>query len=272
MPRPEGLFSIGAIAAVCGISIDTLRFYETKALITPANVDPESGYRYYSRENLLRLRTILGLKDAGLSLLEIRDYLDGGRHAEKKIAELTKRRNLLSHAIENLKMLDIKPGDLTVSEIELPERLCICRMIEAGDGEALLSAIGEFYDELIRSGVPISRAWPEFCEYPDEGLLKGEFHTTDLTVRACLPVYQKNAPPEAVRYPAGRALAVNYRGAYYDLWKAYAVLSRYIDENGYVPAGYPQEIYLEIGADGSVHLDESSNITRVIIPVKLMNG
>ena len=47
MPKPEGLFSIGEIAAVCGVSIDTLRFYETKALITPTRVDPESGYRYY---------------------------------------------------------------------------------------------------------------------------------------------------------------------------------------------------------------------------------
>jgi DNA-binding transcriptional MerR regulator len=268
MPKPEGLFSIGAIAAVCGVSIDTLRFYETKALITPAHIDPESGYRYYSRENMLRLRTILGLKDAGLSLLEIRDYLDGGKHTEKKIAELTERRDLLSRAIENLQIRGAKPGDLTVSEIELPERLCLCRMIEARDGAHALRAIGEFYDELIRDGIPISRSWPEFCEYPDEGLMKGEFPVTDFSVTACLPVDKKSAPPEAVRYPAGKALAVNYRGGYYDLWKAYAALSRYIYENGYVPTGYPQEIYLEIEADGSVHLDEPQNITRVIVPVK----
>ena len=37
VPKPEGLFSIGEIAAVCGVSIDTLRFYETKALISPAH-------------------------------------------------------------------------------------------------------------------------------------------------------------------------------------------------------------------------------------------
>ncbi|MGE4276571.1 MAG: MerR family transcriptional regulator [Lawsonibacter sp.] len=268
MPKPEGLFSIGEIAAVCGVSIDTLRFYETKALISPACIAPESGYRYYSRENLLRLRTILGLKDAGLSLLEIRDYLDGGKHAEKKITELTERRDLLNRAIENLKIRGTKPGDLTVSEIELPERVCLCRTIEAKDGTHALRAIGEFYGELIRDGTPISRTWSEFCEYPDDGLLKGEFPITDFTVRACLPVDKKSAPPEAVRYPAGRALAVNYRGGYYDLWKAYAALSRYIDENGYIPTGYPQEIYLEIEADGSVRLDESRNITRVIVPVK----
>jgi DNA-binding transcriptional MerR regulator len=272
MPKPEGLFFIGEIAAACGVSIDTLRFYETKALITPVQVDPESGYRYYSRENLLRLRTILGLKGAGLSLSEIRDYLDGGKHTEKKIAELMERRDLLSRAIENLQIRGIKPGDLTVSEIALPERFCLCRTVEARDGAHALRAIGEFYDELIRGGIPISRAWPEFCEYPDNRLLEGEFPTTDFTIRACLPVDKKSAPPEAVRYPAGRALAVNYRGGYYDLWQAYAALRRTIDKNGDVPAGYPQEIYLEIEADGSVRLNESRNVTRVIVPVKRMDG
>jgi DNA-binding transcriptional MerR regulator len=196
MPKPEGLFSIGQIATVCRVSIDTLRFYEAKALITPAHVDMESGYRYYSRENLLRLRTILGLKGAGLSLLEIRDYLDGGKHTAKKIAELTQRRDLLSRAIENLQIRSIRPGDLTVREIELPERFCRCRTVEAKDGAHALRAIGGFYDELIRGGVPISRAWPEFCECQDDGLLKGEFALTDFTIRACLPVDKKSAPRE----------------------------------------------------------------------------
>ncbi len=268
MPKPEGLFSIGEIAAVCAVSIDTLRFYETKALITPAHVDPESGYRYYSRENLLRLRAILGLKDAGLALVEIRDYMDGEKNTEKKIAELTERRDLLSRAIENLKIRSIKAGDLTVSEIELPERLCLCRTVRARDGAHALALIGEFYDELTRSGIPISRAWPEFCEYPDYGLLQGEFPVKDFTVTACLPVDNKNAPPEAVRYPAGAALAVNYRGSYYDLWKAYEALRRYMEQYGFVPSAHAQEIYLEIETDGSVSFDEEHNITRVIVPVK----
>ncbi|MEA4815121.1 MAG: GyrI-like domain-containing protein [Oscillospiraceae bacterium] len=103
-------------------------------------------------------------------------------------------------------------------------------------------------------------------------MLEGKFPVTGFTVTACLPVGKKSAPPEAVRYPAGRALALNYRGGYYDLWKAYAALGQYINENGYVPTGYPQEIYLEIESDGSVRLDESRNVTRVIVPVKLING
>jgi DNA-binding transcriptional MerR regulator len=268
MPKPEGLFSIGEIAAVCEMSVNALRFYESKALIKPAHIDQESGYRYYSRENLLRLRAILGLKNAGLSLLEIKDYLDGKKHTEKKIAELMERRNFLDRAIEDMLIRGTKQGDLTVYEIELPERLCLCRTITAKDGAHALAAIGAFYDELIRDGVPISRVWPEFCEYLDDMLLKGEFKLENFDVTACLPVDKKNAPPEAVLYPAGNAVTVNYRGAYYGLWQAYEALSQYMEMHGYAPSGFPQEIYVEIDADGSVQLDDARNITRVIVPVK----
>ena len=268
MSKPKGMFSIGEIAAVCEMSVNALRFYESKSLVKPVHTDLESGYRYYSRENLLRLRTILKLKDAGLSLLEIKDYLDGKKHTEKKIAELMARRDFLDSAIEDLLIRGTKHGDLTVYEIELPERLCLCRTIMAKDGAHALAAIGAFYDELIGNGVPISRAWPEFCEYPDDKLLKGEFKVTDFNVTACMPVDKKNAPPEAVSYPAGDAVTVNYRGAYYGLGEAYEALSRYMEMHGYVPAGYPQEIYVEIDTYGSVQLDDTRNITRVIIPVK----
>ncbi len=268
MPKPEGLFFIREIAAACGVSINALRFYEAKGLLQPACKDPESGYRYYSRENLHRLRSILRLKDAGLSLPEIKVYLDGNMDMKAKAEKLEERRNLLNREIEDFKIRRTPPGDLMVYEITLPERLCLCRRIEARDGDHALFAISEFYDELIRSGIPISKAWPEFCEFPDQGLLQGEFKVTDFAVTACLPVDKKNAPPGTVFYPAGDAVAVNYRGSYYGLWEAYEALGRYIPSNGYVPAGYPQEIYLVIDPEGSVQLEDLNNITRVIVPVK----
>jgi DNA-binding transcriptional MerR regulator len=271
MAKPRGLFSIGEIAAACGVSIDTLRFYETKSLIRPAHTDAGSGYRYYSLENLLRLRTVLSLKEAGLSLLEIKNYLDSGRHPADKIAELIERRDRLSQAIDHLQIRSTKAGDLNVYEIELPERFCLCRTIRAKDGDHAILSIGAFYEELIRNGVPISRAWPEFCEYPDERLLQGAFPVTDFTVRACLPVDKESAPPEAVRYPYGLAVTVNYRGSYYDLWKAYEALGNYMEQKDLAPCGYPQEIYLEIDPEGSARPDEVLNITRVIVPCVYRN-
>lgn len=268
MPKPESLFYIREIAAACGVSINALRFYEAKGLLKPAYTDPKSGYRYYSRENLHRLRTMLGLKDAGLSLPQIKAYLDGQTDIKSRISDLEKQRELLDRIIEDMKIRATPPGELAVYEMSLPERLCLCRTIEAKDGEHALFAISEFYNEIIRSGAALSRAWPEFCEYPDDGLLKGDFKVTDFVVIACIPVDDKSTPPEAVLYPAGEAVAVNYRGDYYGLWEAYEALGSYIASNGYVPSGYAQEIYLEIDATGSVRLDDASYITRVIVPVK----
>ncbi len=111
MPKPEGLFHIREIAAACGVSINALRFYETKGLLKPAYTDPRSGYRYYSRENLHRLRTALGLKDAGLSLPEIKSYLDGHMDVASKIAGLEERRELLNRAIEDLKFAGRRPAN-----------------------------------------------------------------------------------------------------------------------------------------------------------------
>lgn len=266
--KPEGLFTIGEISVTCGISVNALRFYEAKRLLIPAHTDPDTGYRYYSHQNLLRLQEILDLRDAGLSLGEIKSYLDGNTTAESKISELISRRRMLDRAIENIGIRAVAQGDLTVSEIALPERLCLRRTFQARGADHLFAEISTFYGETIHRGIPVSRAWPEFCEYPDSSLFAGGFPMTDFTVTACLPVDPKNAPPEAAAYPSGNALAVNYKGDYAGLRDAYTAIRRHIAEHGFAPAGYPQEIYLEISPDGSVQPDCENYVTRVILPVK----
>lgn len=268
--KPEGLFTIGEISVTCGISVNALRFYEAKRLLIPAHTDPDTGYRYYSHRNLLRLQEILDLRDAGFSLGEIKAYLDGNTTAQDRLAELTARRRMLDRAIETIGIRAVAQGDITVSEIALPERLCLCRTFQAKDADHLFAEILTFYGETIRRGIPISRAWPEFCEYPDSSLFAGGFPMTDFAVTACLPVDPEKAPPEAVLRPSGNALAVNYKGNYAGLQDAYAAIRRHIAEHGFTPAGYPQEIYLEISPDGSVKPDCEDYITQVIVPVKRM--
>ena len=64
------MFQIGELAKRCGVTADTLRFYEKNALITPAGRS-ESGYRLYNEENQKLVRFILKAKELGLSLEEI---------------------------------------------------------------------------------------------------------------------------------------------------------------------------------------------------------
>lgn len=66
--------TIGKVARMAGVSIDTVRFYERNGLI-PDPPRRESGYRDYSQEIVFRLKFIHNAKELGFTLHEIRDIL-----------------------------------------------------------------------------------------------------------------------------------------------------------------------------------------------------
>ncbi|WP_196493775.1 MerR family transcriptional regulator [Ornithinibacillus caprae] len=53
----------------------TIRFYEEKGLITPKK-DTVNDYRYFSEKDLVRLSTILALREVGVRVDEIKELLD----------------------------------------------------------------------------------------------------------------------------------------------------------------------------------------------------
>jgi DNA-binding transcriptional MerR regulator len=77
------MLKIGEFAALTRISIRMLRHYDELGLLKPSYVDWESGYRYYTLDQLPRLNRILALKDLGLTLAEIRLLLDDALSAEE---------------------------------------------------------------------------------------------------------------------------------------------------------------------------------------------
>ena len=66
---------IGEFAQAAGLPISVLRHYDLKGLLSPDYVDTFTGYRYYSASQLERVHKITLLKQAGLSLKEIKDVL-----------------------------------------------------------------------------------------------------------------------------------------------------------------------------------------------------
>lgn len=66
-------FSIGEMASICNVSIQTLRYYDKINLIKPIERDTKSNYRYYSIEQAFRINTIKYLQSSGLSIEEIRE-------------------------------------------------------------------------------------------------------------------------------------------------------------------------------------------------------
>ena len=80
----DGLYRIGEVSRITGISRDTLHFYDKIGLLTPEYVGPENRYRYYSRKNLWELDIITICRSLDLPLERIREILslrDNGKIA-----------------------------------------------------------------------------------------------------------------------------------------------------------------------------------------------
>lgn len=94
------LLKIGEVADFFQISVKAVRIYEKKGIITPAYIDPESGYRYYTPDQLHQLAALLELKALGFSLDEIKDVMVGGSSKEALYKAMEeKRRNWENLAI-----------------------------------------------------------------------------------------------------------------------------------------------------------------------------
>ncbi|MGI8427435.1 MAG: MerR family transcriptional regulator [Actinomycetota bacterium] len=68
-------YRVDELAARCGLSVDTVRFYQTNSILPP----PERVGRvaWYTTEHLERLRRVRDLKKKGFTLASIRRLLDG---------------------------------------------------------------------------------------------------------------------------------------------------------------------------------------------------
>lgn len=66
---------IHEVAEKLNISARAIRFYEEKGLLAPAK-EPHNGYRIYSDLDLWRLQTVIALREAGLSVADMRSALD----------------------------------------------------------------------------------------------------------------------------------------------------------------------------------------------------
>lgn len=107
-------FTTGAFAALCGVSKHTLFHYDEIGIFSPA-VKGDNGYRYYSAPQLETFHVIAALRELGMSLPEIRAYLDR-RSPAALVALLQEQSERLEGKIrrlEGLRALIRRKADLT---------------------------------------------------------------------------------------------------------------------------------------------------------------
>jgi DNA-binding transcriptional MerR regulator len=56
------------MACESGLSVSVLRFYDGAGVLTPASVDPDTGYRYYAPDQVVVARLVASLRRVGMPL------------------------------------------------------------------------------------------------------------------------------------------------------------------------------------------------------------
>ncbi len=68
------LYTTGELAKLCGVSVRTVQYYDTRNILVPSELS-EGGRRLYSEKELKLLKIICFLRDTGLSLSSIAELL-----------------------------------------------------------------------------------------------------------------------------------------------------------------------------------------------------
>jgi len=95
-------YTVKQVAALSGVSVRTLHFYDETGLLKPAYVGT-NGYRFYEEPQLLTLQQILFYRELGLELKQIRQVL--GRAEFERVAALQSHRQVLEEKLARTRSL-----------------------------------------------------------------------------------------------------------------------------------------------------------------------
>jgi DNA-binding transcriptional MerR regulator len=125
----DELLAIGRFARLTGLSAGTLRHYDEVGLLSPALVDPATGYRRYRRDQAARARLIRMLRWDGLPIEDIRLVIGdpagavAGEVLDRHRRRLGRQQDLLTAQIRDI-------GRFLEEGITMPARLAGCRPVQ----------------------------------------------------------------------------------------------------------------------------------------------
>jgi DNA-binding transcriptional MerR regulator/effector-binding domain-containing protein len=267
-------FKIGEFSKLCQVTVKTLRHYETLGLVSPAEIDRWTGYRFYDVSQLRRMSAILRLKRLGFSLEEIADILDEA-HGEPtldavraKIAatesevrrQLERRAELAKLESELLKRENVMEK---VFEKSLPARVFATHRSKVGSYQELFSLMPNVIGpEMARLGCECPD--PQYC-FTVEHQLE---HGVEIDIEYFEAVSRAGADSELITFKSlpeePLALCVNHHGAYEKMPASFADLYSYAEQQGYTPAGQARFSYID-GIWNKESVDEW--LTEIQLPV-----
>jgi len=207
MTREKGLLSIGEMSKLTGASLRSLRYYEKLGILTPAHISADSGYRYYSLDQVHLIGMIQACIELDMPLKEFdrftdsddmidyRAFLAQGRKLTEKKLKALKRGLKLIDTLE--RQMDLADSHQTgqIYTRELPEKSFY---IKACDGPLQWTDLLHLSDVI--SDLPhLEGDHQELTEY---GLLC-KVTPTEVTCHVFVEVPKRMAKNDTVKLPAG---------------------------------------------------------------------
>ena len=243
------MLSIGEFSKICQVSVKTLHHYDKIGLLTPAAVNPESGYRYYDLSQMERMLLISRLKRYGFSLDEIRLFLacedpelrltrlrEQERRLQQKLQEATLILRELSAHLENYE----RTGDIMDYQkqysvrIETAPTLAVCASRQIMGVAEFGNYYSGIYERIARD------------QLTPDGVTGAVYHDEKFDPEASdieLWVGVRESAQADKTVGGQRCACTLHRGTYSTLPDAYAALVAWIDANGYAIGSAPFELY-----------------------------
>src|SRR5437867_7644941 len=108
------VYTVKQVAAMSGVSVRTLHFYDEMALLKPAYTKA-NGYRIYEEPQLLMLQQILFYRELGFELKRIKEILSQRKF--EKVAALKSHRQVLEKNVTRTRTL-IETIDKTIKHLK----------------------------------------------------------------------------------------------------------------------------------------------------------
>lgn len=254
----SNLFQIGEVTKIMGITRKALLVYEEMDLLTPAVKDPESGYRYYSADNMTQIRSIRSLQQLGLTLTEVREYYYDVENIEANLQRLMDLRESLDRNIQMLQLRASKPGDLTVRRTTLPRQVCFCRQYSCENVAEAANVLRDTYIAAARTG--------KMHQLGRMFTMRMSQDAEKLDLLCCIPVESDFQGPERVEFERMPALSIFYRGPYEGMGIAIRALMAHIREHHIEITGPFRSIYMEGPPNRGANSQDY--ITQIAVPVR----
>jgi DNA-binding transcriptional MerR regulator len=239
--------TIGEFAQLTHLSVRTLRRYHESGLLEPARVDPSSGYRYYSSEQIPAAQVIHRLRELDLPLAEVGEILateDPKMRAELISGHLRRLEAQLDRthaAVTSLRQL-LRPD---VEELQVQLRSLPARTVAGISDEVDHSEVLAWYDaamaELDEAVVGHAVSGPPGGRYANELFTKGRGEVLVYRSVTEPPTHGRVAP---VALPPVELATTVHHGPHDDIDVTYGRLGMWVVEHALAVNGPIYESYL----------------------------